>query len=207
MHKLKQYLIIIESGIPPSTCKGLCQAFCGPQFFTNTEWARIPEELRGKRLNLNESKHAQHAREKQFYKDQPVTAPACEYLKEGKCSIYSYRPMVCRTWGQVDIPAQRCPFDCVPTLTEEQFHTILEAYVHVMQEDGTVEDFMDTEETSDNNLIQIYIECKCGAPLYIGTNKEIFDLIHCGGCGRNNEFTENQLNYMYEQIAEKMRED
>lgn len=37
---------------------------------------------------------------------------ACKLLKDGKCTIYSLRPLICRLFGLVK--KMQCPFGCMP---------------------------------------------------------------------------------------------
>ena len=83
--------------LPTLECKRLCQECCGPVFASEREIKRTgttPEPL-GKAME-------------------------CPLLKDGQCSIYAKRPMLCRLWGLVK--KMRCPHGCEPSrwLTDQE---------------------------------------------------------------------------------------
>lgn len=79
--------------VPDVECKGLCVQSCGPIAMSAAEEAVIL------------AKHG----------CVPAASPvdqACSSLRDGRCSIYADRPLVCRVFGAVrDL---RCPFGCAP---------------------------------------------------------------------------------------------
>lgn len=89
--------------IPSSNCKGLCQECCGPVSASNAE-IRL---LKRKGIKLD-SKHL-----------------TCKSLKDGRCSIYSDRPVICRLWGATE--KMPCPFGCQPDrmLKEDESYEII----------------------------------------------------------------------------------
>lgn len=82
----------IYAQVPEVHCKGLCTQACGPVLASPAENQIILE--RHGSLPL------------------PLPNLQCDKLKEGRCSIYSARPLVCRLFGAVR--EMRCPFGCVP---------------------------------------------------------------------------------------------
>ncbi len=55
-------------------------------------------------------------------------APFCPYLKNGRCSIYPVRPMVCKLWGNGN--EMPCMFGCAPKdgfISKEDSYRLLEA--------------------------------------------------------------------------------
>lgn len=90
-------------------CKGLCQTSCGPIPVTPLE-RQLIESRTGKKLAAQEQGGV-------------ITCSAL--LPNGKCSVYSTRPTVCRIWGAaVGIP---CTYGCTPEreLTEEETSHIM----------------------------------------------------------------------------------
>jgi Putative zinc- or iron-chelating domain len=79
-------------------CDGRCQISCGPLDMSTRERQRI--RAAGVRITPG---HEALARAGTFW---------CEALRDGRCSVYELRPMVCRLWGATeDMP---CPYGCVP---------------------------------------------------------------------------------------------
>lgn len=73
-------------------CKGKCYISCGP-IDLNDEERKLLEARAGRKLDL--------------------TQPQCPLLTpNGRCSVYSVRPTICRLWGTVkDL---KCPLGCQP---------------------------------------------------------------------------------------------
>jgi uncharacterized protein len=107
LNKTKQKLDELYKQIPVTIkCQGLCQESCGPIAMTEVEFERI-SETSGTTPCINES-------------------GICSLLKDGKCSVYSIRPVICRLFGLIE--SMKCPFGCVPTpryLTKEEGFKIL----------------------------------------------------------------------------------
>ena len=96
----------IYACIPPLECQGLCQQSCGEITMTELERDRIRQAL-GHELPpmpgvpsvLNPS----------------GACHECPLLSfDGRCTVYSVRPLLCRLWGAVDDPLMRCPWGCRP---------------------------------------------------------------------------------------------
>lgn len=88
--KRKQKLHEIYNRVPKIECQGKCTDFCGAlgmEAGERDEMVKASGEIPHVDRNLN-----------------------CNYLKEGKCSVYKNRPLICRVWGVVE--NLRCPFGC-----------------------------------------------------------------------------------------------
>lgn len=96
------------SRVPAMECKGKCQASCGviPVFPVEQEMI----EAAGQKPPS--------------FQDHNLT---CSALKNGRCSIYENRPLICRLWGSVE--EMPCPWGCKPKklLTEPESFRLLNA--------------------------------------------------------------------------------
>ncbi len=81
----------VYRALPNIQCKGLCTQSCGPIPMSAAE----RERLAGLGVALT-------------YDDNLT----CSALKDGRCSIYALRPLVCRLYGVEK--RLRCPHGCVP---------------------------------------------------------------------------------------------
>jgi len=79
--------------VPVIECRGLCVDSCGPVIPSTAEAERIARR---------------HHTEVDFNR----TTYSCTLLKDGQCSIYADRPLLCRLWGVV--PKMPCVFGCSP---------------------------------------------------------------------------------------------
>ena len=90
--------------IPGIDCQRRCGGSCGPIAMDFLEWTELrnhaPLGLKGK-------------------------SGQCPLLRQGVCTAYPYRPLICRLWGTV--PALRCHHGCEPErwLTDEECVAIL----------------------------------------------------------------------------------
>lgn len=95
----------IYARIPRLKCKRRCQTACGPIGMYPAETERI----RAKYWRL------------------PVVdaSLACSELREGACTIYADRPMICRLWGVVK--RMHCPHGCKPSrwLSDAEAHLLM----------------------------------------------------------------------------------
>jgi hypothetical protein len=77
--------------IPDVPCQGHCIEACGPLGMSAIEFHRIrratPRRLVGKTV-------------------------ACPLLKDGRCTVYAVRPLICRLWGASETMV--CPWGCRP---------------------------------------------------------------------------------------------
>lgn len=84
----------IYRSLPSANCRRLCAESCGPVVWTAIEHENIK---RGGPLKTNDLK----------------ISLICPYLADGnRCSIYEYRPLLCRLFGIVK--PMPCRFGCVP---------------------------------------------------------------------------------------------
>ncbi len=91
-------------------CKGLCQESCGPIVFSNGERERVKKYCEENKLEFHDL-NEEYLKQSLLKIISGENAP-CPYLKEGKCSIYPVRPMICHLWGAVDV--MPCIFGCKP---------------------------------------------------------------------------------------------
>lgn len=81
----------IWAKVPRIECKGLCANSCGPIPCSSVE-RKLVEERAGKKLRTE--------------------GMTCNMLKNGRCTVYSVRPLICRIWGVS--PRLKCPHGCEP---------------------------------------------------------------------------------------------
>lgn len=93
----------VYAAMPAIACQGKCQEACGPIGFFGVEADRITAA-------------GQAVPE---YHHQSLTCTAL--TREGRCTIYANRPLVCRLFGVT--PKLLCPWGCQP----ERFLTAKEA--------------------------------------------------------------------------------
>lgn len=80
--------------VPKIECKGLCSDSCGPIGCSSLE-RKLVEDRSGRKLEAKGRRMD------------------CAMLTaNGRCSVYSIRPLICRIWGVVR--AMRCPHGCLP---------------------------------------------------------------------------------------------
>ena len=91
--------------LPKLKCKGLCTASCSLIKLSPLERKIITQKVGDDPF----------IRDEQFLDYISKHSP-----EEGKCSVYSIRPLICRLWGLVKKMA--CPFGCVPErwLTDDE---------------------------------------------------------------------------------------
>jgi Fe-S-cluster containining protein len=79
--------------IPEVNCQGLCTDSCGPIMYSREERRHIVRKVGKKPLPEGDDL-------------------VCSMLHDGRCSIYSIRPLICRLWGATEM--LKCPFGCRP---------------------------------------------------------------------------------------------
>jgi hypothetical protein len=89
--------------IPAMDCLPGCTACCGHTAWSRFEWYSLAPEVRA---NFN------------FFR------MGCDFVKNGKCSVYAKRPFMCRIfgtveqsmqpWGQIKNAVGRCPHGVAP---------------------------------------------------------------------------------------------
>ena len=98
----------VYAEIPKIECKRLCQRYCGVVFGSAVENVRLSRRI-GK--SWVETVHK---------KISDAVDLECIALKNGACSVYDDRPLMCRLFGVTE--KLRCPHGCVPErlLTEDE---------------------------------------------------------------------------------------
>lgn len=96
----------IYKRVPAIECKGLCHLSCGPISMGAFEAKRIEKKVHALPV-VNENL-------------------SCSMLKDGRCSVYAIRPLICRLYGVSE--GMRCPFGCVPqnVLSRPEAYDLLE---------------------------------------------------------------------------------
>ena len=104
--------------IPEIECLGFCHESCTIVPAAKIEIKRAKERMGGK----NPFNPAAAMKKLQAGKNK---IPSCSALKEGKCSIYTARPAICRLYGVAE--GLNCPFGCKPkkTLSRQEAFNIV----------------------------------------------------------------------------------
>lgn len=89
--------------VPDVGCKGLCTQSCGPILYSVAEGSSIARKHGARPV--------------------PSNGGTCSSLRDGKCSVYADRPMICRLYGAV--ASMRCQWGCAPALSEAQSAELL----------------------------------------------------------------------------------
>lgn len=110
-------LLAVYNKIPSIECKGLCHESCTIAPASKIEVKRVKEIFPGRSPFNYEGVLDKIKAE--------GDVPSCKALKGGRCSIYRYRPAICRLFGVAE--GLECPFGCVPSkyLTREEARNIL----------------------------------------------------------------------------------
>lgn len=98
----------VYAKVPRLDCKKKCAESCGPIFMEKLEWERIVKRL-GYEPKADITKTLD-----------------CPLLKDGLCSVYTVRPMLCRLFGIVE--TMKCPEGCVPErwLTKQEGYDLID---------------------------------------------------------------------------------
>lgn len=123
---MKSLLEQVYSLVPELECKGKCQESCGPIDLSDKEREIIKEFCIKNNIPYH---HIDKITPLKLYQDMHKTDEElmCPYLKDGKCSIYEARPLICRLWGNID--SMPCLWGCKPKtrmLTAKEGHKLLE---------------------------------------------------------------------------------
>ena len=99
---------------------GVCSDCCGPLLMTNQEKKEIHELLVKKWIKW------------------PVGGwwVTCEFLVDGKCSIYEKRPMICRLFGYLKTEHTTCPK--FPQAADEEEWEDIKEYKKEVEKDKTM---------------------------------------------------------------------
>ncbi len=113
--RIDAQLDALYAEIPRMACRGLCQASCGPIGMALRERQRAEAALGGP-VTVNEHM-------------------TCTALKNGRCSIYDVRPMICRVWGSEE--TMPCPWGCPPEryLTHAEGSSLVQRSIDIGGED------------------------------------------------------------------------
>lgn len=95
--------------LPQFECKGLCAESCHTRIGCSDRERERLEEAHGVL--------------------QRETDGTCSMLKDGRCTAYTVRPMICRLWGTE--PRMRCPHGCEPVITEQQAQEFLRRAIKI----------------------------------------------------------------------------
>ena len=103
----------LYSMIPDVHCQGLCAHACGPLAVSQLERVRLQRQT-GRKL-------------------QGLSHYACPLLREGRCTVYAARPLLCRLYASTE--AMRCRYGCMPDrlLTVSEQDALLRAVEEVSQ--------------------------------------------------------------------------
>lgn len=115
--KYKKLLAVYEK-IPSIECKGLCHESCTIAPAAKVEVKRVRDAIGASPFN-----HAETLRKIKYSND--IDVPSCKALKAGRCSIYRFRPTICRLFGAAK--GLECPFGCATKrlLTRDEASLIL----------------------------------------------------------------------------------
>ncbi len=108
----------IYKKLPTINCKGKCHEACGFIKMSPYEHDRIT-----KFVGHDPFPSVETILDKLQRND--LTEMSCSLLKDGKCSIYRLRPLVCRLYGLVK--KLQCPFGCVPSrwMTDDEARELI----------------------------------------------------------------------------------
>lgn len=109
----------IYKKLPKLNCKGLCQQSCSLIKVGELERKRVAQHLGSDPFIPSENFL-------EVLAASPFDQWKCSLLKDGKCSIYRIRPLICRLFGLVE--KMKCPFGCVPDrwLTDSEAKKMME---------------------------------------------------------------------------------
>lgn len=100
--------------LPSIKCKGLCVDCCGPISMTQLEITRIAERVPSFPSTARQMPIRIASGQVVIAKGFVTDCETCPLLtKDGRCSVYPIRPLICRLWGLVQ--SMRCPHGCTPT--------------------------------------------------------------------------------------------
>jgi hypothetical protein len=101
----------VYADLPPIACQGHCATSCGPLALSVLERTRLQRQTPWKRL-------------------QGQTALDCPLLRQGRCTQYALRPLLCRLYGVAT--GMPCRYGCTPDRWVSD--TEAEALLHVVEE-------------------------------------------------------------------------
>lgn len=109
----------LYSKIPNIKCKGLCHPSC-----TIVPAAKIEMKRARERMGKNPFNPIVASRKLQSLTD-TTKIPTCQALSEGRCSIYTIRPAICRIYGVAQ--GLDCHFGCKAdkTMTKDEAYALI----------------------------------------------------------------------------------
>jgi uncharacterized protein len=131
----------LYDAVPASTCRGFCSSQCGTVPFSRTEWNYIPQELRKGKTNPDyaDAMRSMTYREFEWATTGKTKQPDCQFLQDGRCSIYEYRPMMCRVWGQNrEAACFTCVWGCTPTMSYDRIMELMGEWFSIAKGDGSM---------------------------------------------------------------------
>ena len=119
MNSANESLERLYRSLPKMRCKGLCHGACGPIGMSAAELENM-RRAAGDRLLVAPLGNGDVLLSNK-------ASLTCPLLKNGRCSIYDQRPLICRLWGMVK--SMRCPHGCRPSrwLSDTASHALLDA--------------------------------------------------------------------------------
>lgn len=132
MNNTKKLSLIdaLYARLPRIACQQRCQVCCGPIAMSRLEFRRllsIDPTLRHKISQMQSELGFNYGRSYLI----GLGREACSFLRDGACSIYSLRPLICRLWGMTQ--TMRCPWGCQPErfLNDREAHEIMGEMMHL----------------------------------------------------------------------------
>jgi Fe-S-cluster containining protein len=101
----------VYATLPTIACQGHCATSCGPLALSVLERTRVQRQTPWKRL-------------------QGQTTLDCPLLRQGRCTQYAVRPLLCRLYGVAT--GMPCRYGCMPERWVSD--TEVEALLHVVEE-------------------------------------------------------------------------
>lgn len=129
--------------VPGVKCKGLCANACTNVPITVVETLYLIERHKAEVVL---ARHQHLPEQEDTAEDGFFTFPTlglnepCQFLKEGRCSIYEERPLVCRAYGHPVLNLE-CPHGCEhDPLTEGELASLMLSMIAVRDRGTPVED-------------------------------------------------------------------
>lgn len=143
MTSIASRMAALYAELPRVACKRLCQDSCAAMVFRN----------RG--MTVFEFARATFGGTTPIPDGHPLDL--CTFLRQGRCSIYNQRPLVCRLWGVVDSPKMRCPHGCEPEwwLTDAEARALIRRAEEIGGGSAVI-------EGADDNMREAYAAIRRG---------------------------------------------
>jgi len=139
MVKLAQIRKLVETLFAYADGHVVCKAGCAYCCHLKIEVSRLEAEYIGEKTGVIPARLVEVVRrDPHAFSEQTP----CPFLKKGMCSIYEYRPLICRMHVSMDVDDYWCRFEnwknpggAVP---KPKFHSILNAYIELNEKSGSV---------------------------------------------------------------------